>query len=198
MRLKAIKGSRVKRISARYEKDIYELLHHNPDLLEDNTQWRFLGLNKGPEKGPDFIAVNRMGDLLLGEIKCPNMRREAWPQIKKYALHFSRMREAALNKAIAGKEARSNPLKKIISGFLNKTGRSAIINPSRRKLQLVLIAENFSDDNLRLMNINTLGKMLRKSVKDVKCIEIQVYKTSERGNFVITSIVSGRRRKLRR
>jgi len=120
-----------------------------------------LCLNKGPEKGPDFIAVNQKGHLLLGEIKRGPMSAVAWHQAKEYARRFGELRKDQLGASL-NKAGLSRPLKEAIRGFLGGTAKRALLNPSRRKLQLVLVAESFSDQMLRIASLDNLGSTLKK------------------------------------
>jgi len=69
MRLVAIKGPEPKRVSPKRETEIYTLLERYPGLFEKGTLFRLLSVNVRTEKGPDFIAVNHKGHLIIGEIK---------------------------------------------------------------------------------------------------------------------------------
>lgn len=193
MKLVSVKGAHPTRIPLKRERKIYDLLHRVPGLLEKGTQLRLLSLNTGPEKGPDFVAVNQRGHLVLGEIKKSSLRPNAWPQIKGYAKKYGKMRWKEL-------DAKFNiTTNQLLRRFLHRTAAwSALRSPVRRKIQLVLMAESFSDKALRAAAARNLGAGLKKKVKDVKCIEIQMYRVKGPADIVAVSVVSGRRRKLRR
>jgi hypothetical protein len=176
MRLVSMTGPHPKRIPLKRERMIYKLL----------------SLNTGPEKGPDFVAANKRGHLVLGEIKRGSLRPDAWPQIQTYAKKFGEMRWRELDAAIKG------VTKKELQGFLSRTAWNAFFSPSRRKLQLVLIAEDFSDQVLRRAARKNLNARLQRVVKDVKCIQIQTFHVKGHGEIAVASGLSGRRRKLRR
>jgi len=85
--MKVIKIAKAKprRVPFGRERDIYALFEAMPEILEKPTLFRPLCINKGPEKGPDFIAVNKKGHLLIGEIKNRSFRTDGWIQAKRYA-----------------------------------------------------------------------------------------------------------------
>ncbi|MBI5622996.1 MAG: hypothetical protein HY924_04370 [Elusimicrobia bacterium] len=197
MLLVSMKGAQPKPVHFRREKDIYALLKNQPHILEKETQYRMLLINKGPEKGPDFIAVNRRGHLLLGEVKKGPLSLVAWRQIRRYAKRFCKMRKDDLNGVLV--KAGIGPLQKTLKGkrLLSSTGWKALLNPSRRKLQLVLVAEGFSDRVLQGMSHDLLGNPLRSKVKDVKCVELRMYRVSGSTQFAIASVIAGNRRQLR-
>lgn len=195
MQLISMTGPRPKRIPhkpLRRERMIYKLLDKAPDLLEKGTQLKLLSLNTRHEKGPDFVGANKRGQLVLGEIKKGSLRPDAWPQIQGYATEFAQMRSRKLDEAI------QDNAKMELRGFLSRTAWNAFFNPSRRRLQLVLIAEDFSDKILRRATKKNLWSKLQKVVKDVKCIQIQTFAVKGHGEIAVAAGLSGRRRKLRR
>ena len=72
-----------------------------------------------------------------------------------------------------------------------------LLNPSRRKLQLVFVAEHFSDRVLRATTRAGLGSILRTSVTDIKCIELRTYRVPRKATLAVASVVAGRHRRLR-
>jgi len=89
-------------------------------------------------------------------------------------------------------------IRKAVKGFLGSTATRALINPSRRRLQIVLVAESFSDKVLRRTRRDDLGVPLKSKVKDVKCIAVHMFLVPRASKFAIATIISGKRRKLRR
>ncbi|MBI4588016.1 MAG: hypothetical protein HY725_04210 [Candidatus Rokubacteria bacterium] len=197
MQLVAVEGARPKRVAPRREREIYCLLRVNPELFEKDTQFKLLYVNKRAEKGPDFVAVNRKGHLLLGEVKKGGLPTSAWSQAKRYAKRFANMREAELNIQLA-RSGISKKVRDLLRGFLSSTGFAALLNPSRRKLHLVFVAEAFSDRILRATTRDSLGRVLRSKVKDVKCVELRTYRVPRAATLAIASVVGGRRRRFRR
>jgi hypothetical protein len=196
MELVAVEGAKAKRIRPKRERELYTLLRRCPELFDKETQFRVLYVNEGPEKGPDFVAVNKRGHLLLGEVKRGGLPVAAWSQAKAHAKRFAKMREAALNAELA--KAGVQELRRELRGFLGSTEFNALLNPSRRKLQLVFVAEAFSDDVLRRTKRAALGSILRAKVTDVKCIEIHTYRVPARATLAIASAVAGAHRRVRR
>ncbi len=150
MRLAAVEPATPKprRVHVSREKAIYALLERTPELLEKKAQFRLLSINKGPEKGPDFVAVNKKGHLVLGEIKRGSLSIRAWGQVKTYAKRFAKMRHRELNEELSG-ALRGRDIRRSLPGFLGSTAWRALLNPSSRRLQLVLVAKGFSDRVLR-------------------------------------------------
>lgn len=197
MRLIAIDGPEPKRVRPSREAEIYALLHRHPELFEKGTLFRLLSVNVQTEKGPDFLAVNRKGHLIIGEIKRGGLHLGALAQAKYYAKRLGRMREAELNNYLA-RRADTRFLRDLTRGFLGPTARAAFFNPSRRKVQLLLVAEDFPDLVLRNATRSKLGKRLREFVKDIKCVQIRTYRVRARSTLAIASVVSGWRRRLRK
>lgn len=196
MELVAVEGARATRIRPRRERDIYALLRKRPELFDKDTQLHVLYVNRGPEKGPDFIAVNKRGHLLLGEVKLRGLPVGAWAQAKQYAKRFAKMRERAIDAELA--KAGVPRLRETLRGFLGPTAFQALLNPTRCKLQLVFVAEHFSDGVLRTMTRPALGSILRASVTDIKCIELRTYRVPRKTTLAVASVVAGRHRRLRR
>jgi len=197
--MKVIKIAKAKprRVPFGQERDIYALFEAMPEVLEKPTLFRPLCINKGPEKGPDFIAVNKKGHLLIGEVKNRSFRTDGWIQAKRYAKRFAEMREAELNTELrrAGMHV---GIRKAVKGFLGSTAKRALLNPSRRRLQIILVAESFSDKILHSTRRDDLGAPLKSKVKDVKCIVVRMYAVPRAARFAIATVISGKRRKLRR
>src|SRR5262245_13693838 len=147
MRVVAIKGPVPKHVRPEREAEIYGLLHGCPDLFEKGTLFRVLSINVRTEKGPDFIAVNHKGHLIIGEIKRGGMPKGGWSQAKRYAKLLGRMRESNLEQYISDRNSGSakKSLRQVTKGILGRTARDAFFNPSRRRVQLILVAEAFSD-----------------------------------------------------
>jgi hypothetical protein len=200
MRFVAIDGPEPRHVHPKREDEIYALLLRRPELLEKNTLFKVLSINVRTEKGPDFIAVNHKGHLIIGEIKRGGMPAGGWAQAKRYAKLLGRMREAELEHYIADRTAgKDTPsLRHATKGFLGPTARAAFFRPSRRRVQLLLVAEHFSDSLLRSATRAKLGARLRELVRDVKCVEIRTYRVRSRSTFGIASVVSGRSRRLRK
>jgi hypothetical protein len=200
MRLVAIKGPEPKRVSPKRETEIYALLHRYPGLFEKGTLFRLLSVNVRTERGPDFIAVNHKGHLIIGEIKRGVLPGTAWTQVKHYAKRLGRMREQELERYIAnrGKPTNKRSLRDLTRGFLGPTARAAFFYPARRRVQLLLVAEDFSDAVLRNATRVKLGARLRALVRDVKCVQLRTYRVRSRSTFGIASVVSGRGRRLRK
>ena len=197
MEVIALDGSRAKRIRPKREPELYRLLRRKPEILDKDTQVRMLYVNRGPEKGPDFLAVNKQGDLLLGEVKRGALPRGAWFQAKQYAKRFAKMPEAAIDAEL--KKVRIHKgIRRAMRGFLGSTALRALLNPSRRKIQLVFVAEHFADRTLQVANRGALGAILRAAVKDVKCVELRVYRVPRTRTVAVASVIGGRRRRLRR
>jgi hypothetical protein len=190
-----IGGHPLKSKSFSRERKIYRLLAKIPGLLEKDTQFRPLKINVGPERGPDFIGLNKKGHLIIGEIKKGTLRRVAWKQVKTYAKKIGKMHKKELESAIY-KDGNSMSLKSIYKGFLSKTAQLAFLNPSRRCVQLVLVAERFSDRVLREIHHQKIGHKLDEIVKDVKCLEVNLFKIDSNKTIVISEIILGNRRKL--
>ena len=197
MKVYRIEKANPKRVPFGREKDIYALFKAMPQVLEKPTLFRLLYMNKGPEKGPDFVAVNKKGHLLLGEIKNRSFRIDGWTQAKRYAKRFSKMREDELDIELCKVRAGTS-VRRAVKGFLDPTAKRALLNPSRRKLQIVLVAERFSDKVLRRTHRKDLGAPLKSKVKDVKCIEVQTFAVPQAAKFAVAAVISGKRRKLRR
>ena len=85
-----------------------------------------------------------------------------------------------------------------MKGFLDPTAKRALLNPSKRRLQIILVAEGFSDKVLRSTRRDNLGSPLKSKVKDVKCIEVQTFAVPRAAKFAVAAVISGKRRKLRR
>jgi hypothetical protein len=200
MRLVAISGPEPKRVSAKRETEIYALLQRYPGLFEKGTLFRLLSVNVRTEKGPDFLAVNHKGHLIIGEIKRGGLPPGAWAQVKYYAKRLGRMRELELERYIANRssEKDARTLRDLTRGFLGPTARAAFFNPSRRRVQLLLVAEDFPDVVLRNATRAKLGTRLREIVRDVKCVQVRTYRVRSRSTFGIASVVSGRGRRLRK
>lgn len=181
----------------RREKKIYKLLRNIPDLLEKDTQFRPLSINVGPEKGPDFVGLNKKGHLIIGEIKIGTLDRVAWKQVKTYGKKIGKMRQEELESDIyRGRNNKS--LRSEYKGFLSKKAQSAFLNPSRRRIQLVLVAERFSDRVLTEINRQKMSQKLGKIVKDVKCLEVRLFKVDSNKTIVVSEIILGNKRKLAR
>jgi hypothetical protein len=168
---------------------MYGFLDRNPELLASRFHFRILSANKGPEKGPDFIGINRQGQLVLGEIKAgplnrgrlasnQGLREEVWEHVRRGG-RFTSLGSAGRN-------------------LLSSKAKRALYYPSRRRLQLVLVAEMFSDQVLREIEKKGRTVSIRRFVKDVKCVEMQVFKVRAIGTIVAAAIVSGRARQLGR
>jgi hypothetical protein len=200
MRLVAVDGPEPKVVRPKREAEIYALLERCPELFEKNTLFKVLSVNVRTEKGPDFIAVNHKGHLVIGEIKRGSMPVAGWVQAKQYAKRLGEMRERELDAYIAKRQAGQNPrpLRSMTKGFLGLTARAAFFNPSRRRVQLILVAEGFSDSLLRTATRARLGARLRKIVRDVKCVQPRTYRVRSRSTFAVASVVGGRSRRLRR
>lgn len=200
MRVVAIEGPAPRHVRPRREAEIYALLQGCPELFEKNTLFKVLSVNVRTEKGPDFIAVNHKGHLIVGEVKRGGMPAGGWAQAKRYAKLLGRMREADLDQYIAKRaDSKHVPqLRGVTKGFLGPTARAAFFNPSRRRVQLLLVAETFSDSLLRSATRARLGARLRELVRDVKCIQVRTYRVRSQSTFGIASVVSGRSRRLRR
>jgi len=200
MQLVAIDGAKPKHVHPKREAEIYALLKGCPELLERNTLFRVLSINVRTEKGPDFIAVNRKGHLVIGEVKRGGMREGGWAQAKRYAKLLGGMREEELDQYIEDRAlGHDTPsLRSLTKGFLGPTARDAFFSPSRRRVQLLLVAEQFSDALLRTATRARLGARLRRLIRDVKCVEIRTYHVRSRSTFGIASVVSGRSRRLRK
>lgn len=177
------------------EKRIYKLLANIPGLLEKDSQFRLLSINVGPEKGPDFVGLNKRGHIILGEIKAGSLRRDAWKQLKVYGKKFGAMRKAELERVIC-KGGIFNSLRSAYKRFLSKTAQSAFLNPARRRIQLVLVAERFSDKTLVEINRQKMGRKLRNIVKDIKCLEVRLFKVDTSKIIAVAEIISGNKRKL--
>jgi len=197
MKVYRIEKAKPKRVPFGQEKDIYALFEAMPEVLEKPTLFRLLYINKGPEKGPDFIAVNKKGHLLLGEIKNRSFRIDGWIQAKRYAKRFAKMREDELNNELS-KVGAGTSVRRAVKGFLGSTAKAALLNPSRRRLQIILVAESFSDKVLRITHRDDLGAPLKSKVKDVKCIVVQTFVVPRAAKFAVAAVISGKRRKLRR
>jgi len=197
MDLIAIDGHKPKRMTPKRERQIYRLLNDVTGILDKDTLVKVLSVNEGPEKGPDFLAVNKKGHLLLGEVKRGGLPSSAWAQAKQYAKRFAKLREKQLDEELA-KAGKRGRIRMALKGFLNERARRAFLNPSRRKLQLVFVAEHFGDHILRRATHATLGAGLRARVTDVKCVELRTYRVHGGGSFAVASVVGGRRRRLRR
>jgi hypothetical protein len=199
MRVVAIKGARPKHVQPERESEIYALLHGCPDLFEKGSLFRVLSLNVRTEKGPDFIAVNHRGHLVLGEVKRAGMSAGGWAQVKQYAKLLGKMRERELDDYISRRNGKipKPTLRQLTKGFLGPTARDAFFNPSRRRVQLILVAETFSDSILRSATRARLGARLRRLVRDVKCVQLRTYQVRARSIFGVASVVSGRSRRLR-
>jgi hypothetical protein len=176
------------------EKKMYKLLAKIPGLLESKSQFRPLRINKRAEKGPDFIAINKKGHLILGELKVGTLAYVAVNQMKRYARRFIKMRQKDLEKQIDKKEYSS--LQEAYKNFLPKKARNALLNPSRRRLQLVLVAERFSDNALKEVNRLMPRGKLRKSVKDIKCLKLQLFRSNSAKAIAVGEIISGNKRRL--
>jgi hypothetical protein len=200
MRVVAIDGPTPKHVHPKREAEIYALLEGCPELFEKNTLFRVLSINVRTEKGPDVIAVNQKGHLIIGEVKRGGMPVGGWAQAKRYAKLLGRMRETELDQYIANRssERHTGLLRAMTKGFLGPTARAAFFNPSRRRVQLVLVAEGFSDSVLRSATRAKLGARLREVVRDVKCVQVRTYRVRSRSTFGIASVVSGRSRRLRK
>jgi hypothetical protein len=107
------------------------------------------------------------------------------------------MREAELDIELC-RTGTITGIRKAVKGFLGLTALQALLNPSRRKLQIVLVAESFSDKVLRSTHRDDLGAPLKSKVKDVKCIAVQTFFVPRAAKFAIATVISGKRRKLRR
>ena len=199
MRVVAIKGPTPRHVRPGREAEIYGLLNGCPDLFEKNTLFKVLSINLRTEKGPDFIAVNHKGHLIIGEVKRGGMPTGGWVQAKRYAKMLGNMRESELEQYIENRAAGKRPqsLQGLTKGFLGPTARAAFFNPSRRRVQLILVAEDFSDSILRSATRARLGARLRQLVRDVKCVQVRTYRVRSRSTFGIASVVSGRSRRLR-
>lgn len=199
MRVVAIKGAGPKHIQPERESEIYALLHGCPDLFEKGSLFRVLSLNVRTEKGPDFIAVNHRGHLVLGEVKRGGMSAGGWAQAKRYAKLLGQMRESELEGYISSRsrDKGKSTLRQLTKGFLGPTARAAFFNPSRRRVQLILVAEAFSDSILRSATRARLGARLHRLVRDVKCVQLRTYQVRSRSTFGVASVVSGRSRRLR-
>jgi hypothetical protein len=197
--MKVIKIAKAKprRVPFWRERDIYALFAAMPEVLEKPTLFRLLSINKGPEKGPDFIAVNKKGHLLIGEIKNRSFRTDGWIQAKHYAKRFAKMREPALDTEL-GRAGVHAGIRKAVKGFLGSTAMRALLNPSGRRLQSILVAESFSDKVLRSTRRDDLGVPLKSKVKDVKCIVVRMFAVPRAARFAIATVITGKRRKLRR
>jgi len=176
------------------EPKIYKLLNENPELLEKNSQFRLLKINKRSEKGPDFIAINKKGHLIVGEIKAGTLPSVAVKQLKGYAIRFSEMRKDELDREISGHKFPS--LRKAYKGFLPKKAQTALLNPSRRRLQLVLVAERFSDKALKEADLQKLPNKLRKVIKDIKCLQLQLFRNNGAKVIAVGEVISGNNRRL--
>lgn len=181
----------------RREKKIYKLLSRIPGLMEKNSQFRFLSINIGPEKGPDFIGLNKKGHFILGEIKAGSLGYGAWGQLKTYGKKFMGMRQKELER-IVYRGGIYKSLRSAYKGFLSKTAQMAFLNPARRRLQFVLVAERFSDRTLTEINFRKMGRKLRNAVKDVKCLKVCLFKADSSKTIVVSEIILGNKRKLAR
>lgn len=188
-------GEQLKQKRFRREKKIYGLLGRIPGLMEKSSQFRFLSINTGPEKGPDFIGLNKKGHLILGEIKAGPLRHEAWNQLKIYGKKFMRMRKNELERVVY-RGGIYRTLRGAYKGFLSKTAQMAFLNPSRRRLQFVLVAERFSDRTLKEINSRKIGRKLHNAVKDIKCLEVCLFRIGSGKTIAVAKIVAGDRRKL--
>ena len=131
MRVVAIDGPTPQHVRPGREAEIYGLLHGCPDLFEKNTLFKVLSINVRTEKGPDFIAVNHKGHLIIGEVKRGGMPASGWVQAKRYAKMLGRMREPELEQYIGNRETGKHPqsLRGLTKGFLGPTARAAFFNP---------------------------------------------------------------------
>jgi hypothetical protein len=82
--------------------------------------------------------------------------------------------------------------------LLSSTAKRALLYPSLRRLQLVLVAEAFSDRVLEEISEKRRKATIRKFVKDVKCVEMQVFEVKKKGTIATATIVAGRARRLRK
>src|SRR3989338_6990408 len=179
------------------EKKIYRLLGRIPSLMEKDSQFRLLSINIGPEKGPDFIGLNKKGHLILGEVKAGSLRNDAWTQVKTYGKKYMKMRQKELEQ-IVSRGGTYKSLCNAYKGFLSKTAQMALLNPSRRRLQFVLVAERFSDGVLNKINSRNMGYKLRNAVKDIKCMEVCCFKIGAGKTIAVAKIILGSKRKLSR
>ena len=197
MRVVGGDGKLIKPLRVERERRMYELIRRNSELLESSSQFRLLTANKGPEKGPDFIGVNRRGQLVLGEIKAGPLRADAWRQVKGYANRFRKMRKQELERHIIHGGMYSS-LDVAGRNLLSSTAKRALLNPSLRRLQLVLVAESFSDRVLEEIRKKGRKATIRRFVKDVKCVEMQVFKIRKKGTIATVTVIAGRARRLRK
>jgi len=152
-------------------------------------------MNRGPEKGADFVAVNKKGHLLLGEVKRGALSVSAWAQAKQYAKRFAKMREHAIDAEPA--KARVSGLPETLRAFLGSTAFQALLNPARRKVQLVFVAEYFSGRVLQATTRAALGPILRKRVSGIKFIELPTYGVPRKATLAVASVVAGSHRRLK-
>jgi hypothetical protein len=176
------------------ERHIYKLLDEAPGLLEKGSRFRLLRLNSRAEKGPDFIGFNKRGHLILGEIKAGSLRANAWRQVKRYAKQFAIKRRKDLEKIVDRKRFPS--LKHAYGNFLSRKAQRALLNPAKRRRQLVLVEERFSDKILARVKREKMNAQLQRYVKDVKCLAVQVYEVPGPGSVAVTEVLSGKWKKL--
>ncbi|MCX5795095.1 MAG: hypothetical protein NTY77_06350 [Elusimicrobia bacterium] len=202
MRVIALNGPKPKRILPTRERKLYALLKEHPEILEKDSHFRLLSINRRSEKGPDFIGVNNKGHMIIGEVKLRGLHQGAWDQAKSYAKRVGRMRENELDQYIKSRvkagRGEAGSLRDLTRGLLGPAARLAFFNPSHRRVQLLLVAEDFPDDVLRDADRCNLGQNLRGLVKDVKCVQVQLYQAPARSTLAITSVLSGRHRRVKK
>lgn len=192
-----LQGKRLRCLPFHRERRIYRLFSKIPALLDRSAQFRLLALNVGPEKGPDFLGLNDRGHLVIGEIKKGTMGRGGLIQARCYAKLFLTMRQRDLDGIVAGGGCYPS-IRAATKNFLSRTAQSALRNPSRRRIQIVLVAERFSDTFLRDATRDRLGRTLRRAVKDIKAVAVQLLRVAPSREIVVAEVVGGRRRRLGR
>ena len=162
------KLEKYEKISANKEKKIEDFIETHPSILGDDVF--VIGRQVSTPVGkPDILGLDRLGNLIIVELKKGSPTRKILGQILDYAVWGENLQYNDLNKI-----AKENHLK----GFVDLYKKFEKIygnvpEPFNQYQRLYLIAESFDKKTIEIC------RYLKRNGIDISCIEINFHKSNE-------------------